>query len=379
MTKYENPFKVVIVDDSSVVLSIFERTINKEPDMVVTAMADDGIKAIETMQEQQDADIVTLDIEMPNMDGITALPELLKIAPNIPIVIASTLTQRNADTSLKALSLGARDYIAKPSAQGEVLVSAEEFQKELVQKIRIWATKCRKARGLPMPTPPAEATQNIKKTPSANTELQAAIQEFQTTTHSGSKPQILAIGSSTGGPQALFQFFKDLEQNIDIPVVITQHMPATFTPILCEHIERQSGWKAKEGKQGDRLEKNTIYMAPGDYHMLIEGTAEAPSIKLTQTDPVNFCRPAVDPMLESLIDIYGANILTVILTGMGKDGLEGCRLVKKSGGNIIAQDEETSIVWGMPGAVATDGICSHVLPLEEIGTKVTTLLTGEVS
>jgi two-component system chemotaxis response regulator CheB len=183
-------------------------------------------------------------------------------------------------------------------------------------------------------------------------------------------PSVLAIGSSTGGPQALLTLFETLKNKIKLPIFITQHMPPTFTTILAEHIASASGTRCAEAEDGEAVEEGRIYLAPGDYHMTVKRDGGKVVLSLNQDPPVNFCRPAVDPMLESLRAVYGSHVLTVILTGMGQDGLVGGRAIADEGGTVIAQDEETSVVWGMPGAVATGGVCSAVLPLDKIGPEI---------
>ncbi|MGE0109659.1 MAG: chemotaxis protein CheB, partial [Bdellovibrionales bacterium] len=184
------------------------------------------------------------------------------------------------------------------------------------------------------------------------------------------RPEVIAIGSSTGGPQALFRVIKDMGADLHQPIVITQHMPPAFTAILADHISRQCGVECHEAKEGDVLIPGHYYVAPGDYHMLIQPKGAGATVHLVQDPPENFCRPAVDPMLRSLVPIYGRKLLVVILTGMGQDGMRGSQVVVQGGGAVVAQDEKTSVVWGMPGAVATAGLCSAVLPLTEIGAYV---------
>ncbi len=371
MNKYKDPLKIIIVDDSSVVRGIFEKSINKQEDMVVIGQAENGIEAIEIAKNNPDTDVITLDVEMPQMDGMTALPEIIKHTKDTRVIMASTLTGKNAEISLKSLALGARDYISKPSSEIGSMISAENFQKELIDKIRIWGVRRRRKNKLAMPTLETKEETTVQY---ESTFKPLKNKSFSTREVKGDTPRILAVASSTGGPQALFQFFKDLDKAIGIPVLLTQHMPAAFTPILCQHIERQSGWKAKEGEDGEHLEKNTIYVAPGDYHMTIAGTIEEPTISLNQNPPENFCRPAADPMLKSIVNIFKDRVLAVVLTGMGKDGLAGCQALVDQGGNVIAQDKETSVVWGMPGAVATANLCAHILPISEIGLKASDII-----
>ncbi len=184
------------------------------------------------------------------------------------------------------------------------------------------------------------------------------------------KPDVLAIGSSTGGPQALTNCLKPITDNISLPILITQHMPPTFTAILAAHLEQASGWPCAEAQDGETIQGGRIYIAPGGIHMLVESIGPNKVIRLSDDPPENFCKPAVDPMLRSIVDAYGAAVLVLILTGMGSDGRAGCKTVVDAGGTVVAQDEETSVVWGMPGAVATNGLCNAVLPLPEIASKI---------
>jgi two-component system chemotaxis response regulator CheB len=188
---------------------------------------------------------------------------------------------------------------------------------------------------------------------------------------------VLAIGSSTGGPQALLTLFEGLKYTPALPIVITQHMPPTFTAIMAEQIEKTSGIPSGEAKEGETVKPGHVYVAPGNYHMTVVKEDDQPVIRINQGPPENFCRPAVDPMLRSLVEVYGGRTLVVILTGMGQDGLRGCQSIVESGGVVLAQDEASSVVWGMPGAVATAGVCREVLPIDKIGPRLASLLRGQ--
>ncbi len=192
-------------------------------------------------------------------------------------------------------------------------------------------------------------------------------------------PRVLAIGSSTGGPQALFKFFANLGNSVTVPILITQHMPPTFTRILADHIERLCGRPSCEGADGMAVENGHVYLAPGDYHMIVSAGEGGKVIGLNQDPPENFCRPAVDPMLRSIAAAYGPQVLTIIFTGMGQDGCAGSQAIVAGGGTVIAQDEATSVVWGMPGATAAAGVCTAVLPIDEIGGYVTEFTSGSIS
>jgi two-component system chemotaxis response regulator CheB len=360
--------KIMIVDDSAVVRGLVTRMIAEEPSVQVVASCGNGLIAVQKLAHL-DIDIILLDIEMPVMDGLTALPKLLAVNPDIKIIISSTLSERNAQISLTALELGAADYVTKPASS---VGANAEFKTELLQKLKLFGARRRSER---QRTPKPSVDKMTSKEP-VKPQIERAPRPVVLRQPGQHKPQILAVGSSTGGPQALFSFFKALPRTIGVPVVVTQHMPATFTKILAEHINRASGWSCREASSGDVLKPNEIYVAPGNQHMLIEARRDERVIRLTQDPPENFCRPAVDPMLRSLVRIYGPKILTVILTGMGSDGLKGARDVVAAGGTLIAQDEATSVVWGMPGAVAGDGLCAAVAPVPELASLAAKAFMG---
>jgi len=286
-----------------------------------------------------------LDIEMPVMDGMTALPQILAAEPGIRVLMASTLTTRGADIALRALRLGAADYVAKPSA---AQIADDSFRIDLLAKIK-GLTRVRRTRadGPPPPGTPVSLRQPLVRAPA-----------------------LLAVGSSTGGPQALFTLMQGIGRKLPVPVVLTQHMPPTFTPILAEHLNRLDGPPCAEARDGEVLEPGRAYLAPGDKHLLVEGTPGALRARLSDGPAENFCRPSVDPMLRSAAQACTGRVLVVMLTGMGSDGLGGSRQVVSAGGGVIAQDEASSVVWGMPGAVAQAGLCSHVLPLPAIAGRV---------
>lgn len=405
-TEANQPLRVMIVDDSSVVRGLLTRLLETQPDVEVVSSVSDGQMAVNALRRNP-VDVVILDIEMPRMDGLTALPLLLEARPNIQVIVASTLTEKNAEISLKALERGAADYLTKPtSAHG--LGSMEAFNRQLVEKVialgysnrdtgqpaksllvpprRIAPSPDYKPSSRPSgrqyrpsvrPSRPKVRVieRSTKEMDDARIFTKAEPKEIVLRAAGRTRPEILTIGSSTGGPQALFQVLRDIGPNPGVPILITQHMPPTFTKILAEHASRASGLPCKEAEDGEPLERGHVYIAPGDYHMLIKVRNDRQVIAINQDPPVNFCRPAVDPMLRSVVELYGSRILNVILTGMGSDGMLGSQAIVDAGGTIIAQDELTSIVWGMPGAVATRGLCSAVLPIDQIGGHVHKFIT----
>lgn len=365
------PIRVMVVDDAVVVRGLVSRWVMEEPGLELVASLRNGREAVDNLQ-RYNPDVVVLDIEMPELDGLSALPLLLAKRRDLIVIMASTLTRRNAETSLKALSLGAADYIPKPESNREVTTSAV-FRRDLIEKIRALGSRRRPMalRAMPVKTPaPHEPTAPVQTPAPAS---------FKLCPQSGSVPKVLLIGSSTGGPQALTALAADLSALASrIPILITQHMPPTFTTILAEHIARASGTEAHEAVDGEAVVPGKIYVAPGGRHMRVQrpNAGSAPVIALDDGPLVNFCRPAVDPLFNSAVHVWGSAILAVILTGMGSDGALGAASIVAAGGNVIAQDEASSVVWGMPGAAAQAGVCCAVLPLNQIAPKVVRVFAG---
>jgi two-component system chemotaxis response regulator CheB len=362
------PARVMICDDSATIRGAISRMLESDPGIQVVSKASNGRMAIEELKRTK-VDVLVLDIEMPVLDGMAALPLLLQTDPGLKIVMASTLTTRGADIAMRALRMGAADYVPKPSTIGAT--SDERFKLELISKVKGLA-RLRNRAALPPRAAPSCMTRPAPVLP----------------------PKLLAIGSSTGGPQALFTLIQALGRSVNVPIVLTQHMPATFTPILAEHITRLGGLPCAEAKDGEALLPGQIYLAPGDKHLIVErdgvsvggragnqpngqrapmGGAVARA-RLSTDPPENFCRPAVDPMLRSAAGACDGRVLVTMLTGMGHDGLAGTRRVVEAGGAAIAQDEATSVVWGMPGAIAQAGLCHAILPLPRIAQKLLEML-----
>jgi len=375
-TTRQEPLRVMVVDDSVVIRGLIARWIAAEPDMVVVASLRTGLDAVNQI-ERVNPDVAVLDIEMPELDGISALPQLLAKKRNLIIIMASTLTRRNAEISFKALSLGASDYIPKPESTREP-AAAETFHHDLIQKIRSLGAKVRRtvpATPSPPLAPVLDRPRDPRPPPAPVAQPQLMRRAFST-----QAPRALLIGSSTGGPQALMALVTDLGPVIDrFPVLITQHMPPTFTTILAEHLARSSNRLAHEGVDGEIVKAGTIYLAPGGRHMRVVRHGAEAAIALDDGPPVNFCKPAVDPLFTSAIDVWQSGVLAVVLTGMGSDGMRGGREIVAAGGSVIAQDEASSVVWGMPGAAANAGICAAVLPLNQIAQKLVRLFSGDRS
>ncbi|MCH8684654.1 protein-glutamate methylesterase/protein-glutamine glutaminase [Pedomonas mirosovicensis] len=368
-----NYVRVMVVDDSAMIRGILARWLEDDKSIRVVTTAHNGVEAVRQAQHQR-YDVIVLDIEMPEMDGLTALPLLLAAQPGVQILMASTLTLRNADISLKALGLGAADYIPKPQSTG-IITNGIDFRRELLDKVRAMGQVARRKRGEPpvdLETrapegQPAPASRAAAKPPAGKTVRAQP---------SKSRPSVLAIGASTGGPQALFGLLSSLPKPFRLPILITQHMPPTFTKILAEHIQRQTGFQAAEAIDGEPIRAGRVYIAPGGLHMRVAGNASQPVISIDDDPPVNFCRPAVDPLFNSAAQVYSSACLAVVLTGMGHDGRDGAAEVVAHGGTVIAQDENSSVVWGMPGAVTQAGLASFVLPLSKMGLTIGTLMEG---
>lgn len=374
----QNPFRVMVVDDSAVIRGFIARWLEEDSEISVVSTAGNGEIAVKSIVRSK-AEVVVLDIEMPVMDGLTALPKLIEQVPDIKIVMASTLTERNADISLRAMTMGAADFIPKPGTNREV-GGSDSFKRELVSKVRALAAARRRDRGEQLPSDRRYGAA-VKSVPLAGSGVgdfspRVASGEIELVRPSPIPPRILGVGASTGGPQALGKFLKDIAADIKIPVLVTQHMPATFTAMLAEHMSKASGLPASEGRDGDTLMPGHVYIAPGGFHMKVVSNGLHKKIKLTEDPPEHYCRPSVNPMFSSIATQYGTAALCVMLTGMGADGVEGAKQVVEKGGTLLAQDEASSIVWGMPGAVATAGICSSILPLDKMGNEATRLMSG---
>ncbi len=369
---------MMVVDDSAVIRGLISRWISAEPDMVVAASLRTGLDAVNQLDRIK-PDVAVMDIEMPVLDGISALPQLLAKKRDLIVIMASTLTRRNAEISFKALSLGASDYIPKPESTREP-AAADIFHHDLIQKIRSFGAKLRRAAPLaPTLAPTHDRAREASLRP-AVAPAQAAHAPLVRRAFSAHAPRVLLIGSSTGGPQALMALVNELGPVIDrFPVLITQHMPPTFTTILAEHLARTSRRPAHEAIDGEIVKPGQIYLAPGGRHMRVARHGADAAIALDDGPPVNFCKPAVDPLFTSAIDIWQGGTLALVLTGMGSDGMRGGKDIVAAGGNVIAQDEATSVVWGMPGAVANAGICAAVLPLNQIAPKLVRLFAGDRS
>ena len=350
------PIRVLLVDDSTVSRALMTRWIEEGGAARVVATAANGRSAVTTLHSTY-VDVVVLDIEMPELDGLAALPQLLEAQPGVQVLMASSLSQRGAQATVEALRIGAADAIGKPRA-GWALGSSG-FGSELAAKVTALGGIARHRRQrTPMAAPASAPDQALGR------------RSYLQTRASATRPKAVVIGASTGGPNALFRLIDLLPRRLPVPVFVTQHMPPTFTAILAEHLARHTGKPTHEAEDGMSAEPGHVYVAPGGRHMRLGGKPEATVIVVSNEAPENFCRPSVNPLMRSAAQLYGPDVLGVMLTGMGTDGLEGARELVHAGGMLIAQDQATSVVWGMPGAVVRDGLASAVLPLDDIAEAI---------
>lgn len=349
-----DPIRVLVVDDSVVIRKLMTEALKDAEGIEVVGTAVNGRAALGRV-EQMRPDLVTMDIEMPEMNGIEAVRELRRTGNRLPIVMFSTLTERGAAATLDALAAGASDYVTKPSNTGSLGESMRRVREELVPLIKALVPHKGQQRQAP-PAPPMLA-------PPAGAPGKRGI--------APQKPvRAVIIGSSTGGPEALVNVFSHLGEPLPVPIFITQHMPPVFTKQLAARLDKVSKTKVIEVQGGENVEAGYAYLAQGDKHLILDGGPAQTRIKLSDAPPVNFCRPSVDVMFDSAVQTYGGELLSVVLTGMGADGRDGTGQVLRAGGATIAQDQATSVVWGMPGAVAQAGFAQQILPLDQVAQAI---------
>ncbi|MCI0699861.1 MAG: chemotaxis response regulator protein-glutamate methylesterase [Planctomycetia bacterium] len=357
--------RVLIVDDAVVFRRLVAEELSSDPMIEVVGTAANGKIALAKLP-QVNPDLVILDIEMPEMDGLTALKEIRKLYPKLPVIMFSALTERGAAETLDALALGATDYFTKPTNVGGLDASLQVLRDELIPEIKSLCAAVigpgYKISTLATPTSPAPLSGMRPTTSAAPLSGMRSIRPGPI--------EVLAIATSTGGPNALAEVFAGLPGDLPVPVVLVQHMPPTFTKLLAERLSAQFPIPVEEGRSGELLLPGRAWIAPGDYHMIVVRDGSRARILVHQDPPENSCRPAADVLFRSLARVFGPNVLGVVLTGMGQDGLRGCESVKAAGGQVIAQDEESSVVWGMPGFVVRAGLADKVLPLPQVAAEI---------
>ncbi|MGA2354178.1 MAG: chemotaxis response regulator protein-glutamate methylesterase [Terriglobales bacterium] len=331
------PIRVLIVDDSAVIRRLLSNVLASDSEIMVAGTAGNGIQALARIPEAK-PDLITLDIEMPGMNGLETLVEIRKLYPKLPVIMFSTLTERGATATLDALAKGASDYVTKPSHTGGSESAREQVRDELVRKIKSLCMV-----GVPR-TKPALVAPRPADRPQARIDL-------------------VAIGTSTGGPNALTALIPQLPADFPVPIVIVQHMPPLFTRLLAERLHSLARLQVREGKEGEKLRGGQVWIAPGDYHMTVVRKGADFVLGLNHDPQENSCRPAVDVLFRSVAQTFGANVLAVVLTGMGADGTRGSSDIREAGGEVFVQDEASSVVWGMPGSIVAASLADRIYPL----------------
>lgn len=420
-----DPIRVMICDDSAVMRRLIKTALKIDPELEVICEANHGQDALGKMFDAR-PDLVVMDVEMPIMDGIEAVKEIRKRSTTLPIIMFSSLNSRGAELTLDAIEAGASDFSCKPANAGRIELALEQVQKDLIPKIYQWVRRKSKTANAGLQAsrlslPPTEEKQttapegepasggtdaaplaarsnapslgaNHKPAGNRPSQLRKPIGKPATTTPpalasnttvgartgkqsagvslAGGSVAVVTVAVSTGGPQALAELIKALPTDLNVPILIAQHMPAVFTGMLAERLAAHKGHRVREAKHGEEICAGDILIAPGDYHMVAVRENKRFLVQLNQDPPENSCRPAADPLFRSVAKTFGKQALGVVLTGMGKDGTQGAEVLKKSGASIIAQDEESCVVWGMPGSIVEAGLADTVLPLDQIAAAI---------
>jgi two-component system chemotaxis response regulator CheB len=359
--------RVMLVDDVAIVRRLVTDALSIDPEIQVVGMASNGKEALAKISSFE-PDLVVLDYEMPEMDGLETLKELKRSHPGVRVVLFSTYTRHGAKVTLDALWLGADDYATKVTAS-DLTTAARCVQNDLLPKIKALCPPEKERQPtsgttvLPTPVIPAGPKPVTGRAPGAGERGGRVMTQ--------ARSEIVAIGASTGGPRALATILERLPRDLAAPIVIVQHMPPLFTKSLAQRLGGSTPLRCYEGEDGAPLTPGTVWIAPGDWHMTVVRDGNTALLRLSGEPPENSCRPAVDPLFRSVADAYGAGALGIVLTGMGQDGLRGAERIKEKKGAILAQDEATSVVWGMPGAVSRAGLCDRILPVREIAAEIT--------
>jgi two-component system chemotaxis response regulator CheB len=342
------PIRILVVDDSVVMRKLLCEILSGDPQIEVVGTACDGRIGLAKIAQLR-PDLITLDIEMPVMNGLETLAELRKLYPKLPVVMFSTLTERGAGATLDALSLGASDYATKPVHTSGPAAAIAAIQAELIPKIKaLCARPAIRLTSLPPPRPPTQVRRPAHRS-----------------------IEIVAIGTSTGGPNALAEVLPRIPKDFPVPIVLVQHMPPIFTRLLAERLGSHSAIPIREGSPGVSLAPGQAWIAPGNFHMTVKRAGTGSRLELNQDPPENSCRPAVDVLFRSVAEAYGDSVLGVVMTGMGSDGVRGAQRIRERGGEVIIQDEASSVVWGMPGLVHAAGQADAVYPLDQLGQEIT--------
>jgi two-component system chemotaxis response regulator CheB len=348
------PLRILVVDDSVVIRKVLSETLASDQELEIVGIASDGKIGLAKIA-QLHPDLVTLDVEMPVMNGLEALVEVRKLYPQLPVIMFSTLTERGAAATLDALSLGASDYVTKPSNTGSMAGAIERIKADLIPKIK---ALCGRRRPKPAQASPVVVAPPPVIRPRPKPGIRRPI-------------QIVAIGTSTGGPNALAEVLPKIPKDFPVPIVAVQHMPPLFTKMLADRLASRANIPIEEGVADTALTPGHAWLAPGNFHMTVRHAGVSWRLGLNQEAPENSCRPAVDVLFRSVASTFGPNALAVVMTGMGSDGLLGAKKICEAGGQVIVQDEASSVVWGMPGAVYNSGVADASYPLNQLAAEIT--------
>jgi two-component system, chemotaxis family, protein-glutamate methylesterase/glutaminase len=347
--------RVLVVDDSVVIRRLVTHALDGDNNIEVVGAAANGSIALQRIP-QFNPDVLTLDIEMPEMDGLETLRRVRRQYPGLRVIMFSTLTERGAAITLEALALGAHDYVTKASNEGSLDRSMARLRNELVPKIKQFFVLSDKS--------VLQTTPDVAQDQAVAARRRSAIQTTKIL------PKIVVIGVSTGGPAALAGLLPQFTADFPLPILVVQHMPPLFTRFLAERLHSSCRLPVKEASQGERIHAGKIYIAPGDFHLKVTRIGNEVYVQLDQSPQQNFCRPSVDALFSTAAEVYGGSVIAAVLTGMGHDGLHGAKILKANGATILAQDEASSVVWGMPGAVVNAGLAERVLPLDQIAPEI---------
>ncbi len=351
--------RILVVDDAVVVRKIVTDVLSEDPDIEVVGTAANGRIALGKIESLK-PDLVTLDVEMPEMDGLQTLRALRKIHPNLPVIMFSTRTERGAAITIDALMFGANDYVTKPANVGSVTAAMAQVREQLIPKVKALCGRAPIERS-------SAARSSAERIPTARSVVTASGRPSSP----AHRIDVVAIGVSTGGPKALTELFMALPAHLPVPIVVVQHLPANFSRLLAERLDSLVAIEVAEAHSSVAMKAGTALIAPGDHHLVVRRHGADVRVVTHQGPPENSCRPSVDTLFRSVAGVYGPNALGVILTGMGQDGLKGCEHISAAGGRIIVQDKSSSVVWGMPGVVARAGLADKVLPLCDIASEIT--------
>jgi two-component system chemotaxis response regulator CheB len=359
------PITVLVVDDSVVMRRLVSDILAADPGIEVVGTAANGKVALAKIP-QLNPDVITLDVEMPVMDGLETLTALRALYPKLPVIMFSTLTDRGASATIDALERGASDYVSKPAHVGSVVASMDAVRSQLIPKIKALA-----ARGQVVPEPvPAVTTRPVTTRPVTTRPMTTGPVTVPPVHGPNRRVDVVVIGVSTGGPEALTSLVSALPQDFPVPIVVVQHMPPVFTALFAKRLDTKSRLTVSEARAGDRLEPGKVLIAPGDFHLRLRSDRLGVVAQLDQGTPENYCRPAVDVLFRSAPETFGAAVLAVVLTGMGSDGAKGAARIVEAGGSVLVQDAASSVVWGMPGAVVNAGLAAEVVPLGDMARAI---------